>query len=127
MEFIKHFFGDLSLSVWTACSIYAIVGFIIYKTILFGRRSETFSKFSIKFWWRDNRYEFFIGSSFFWVLTRFHTDINGLLNANLGLPMINNIFLFNFLYGMLFQVLLKKLRKFFREPENALGKIRNSI
>ena len=125
MEILKLLFGEHTLITWLFCSIFALVGFVLYKLLLYKKRSEKCTPFDIRFWWEDNKIEFLLGLTFFWLMTRFHEDISEAINSQFSLPIIKNLLLFNFLFGLLFQVGAKKLRGYFRLSENALGEERN--
>lgn len=125
MEIIVLLFGTLTLLNWMFCSIFALVGFLMYKGVLYKKRSEKCTPFDFRFWWEDNKIEFILGLTFFWIMTRFHEDLTEAINSQFGLPMIKNIFLFNLIFGFMFQVGMKKLRTYFRLSEDASGELRS--
>lgn len=125
MVILEMLFGKHGLQTWVVCSIFAVVGFILFKCISYKKRDEKETPFDLRYWWEDNKIEFFIGLILFWFLTRFYEETSEFLSSTLGIPKIENLFIFNFMVGFLFQVILKKLRKHFRLSEDASGEPRD--
>lgn len=113
MEALKLIFGEANLAQWLFALGLALLGFITYKLFTYSTRTKK-TDFNPYYWWRDNRAEFYLGLILFYVLMRFYSDIVGLLNENFNFPLITNRYLFVFTTGLLFNIILKKGRRFFR-------------
>lgn len=122
---LEMLFGKHGFQTWFVCSIFAMIGFILFKCLSYRKRGEVNTPFNLRYWWEDNKIEFFIGLILFWFLTRFYEETSEFLSSTLGIPNTKNLFIFNFMVGFLFQVILKKLRKHFRLAEDASGDIRD--
>lgn len=129
MKTIKMIFGgELNWEHWLFSAILAMLGFIVFKLFTYNRRTDRASDFNPYFWWKDNRVEFYIGVILFYILMRFHGDLSSVLNESFNFPLIQNVYLFVFTFGLLFTIILKKGRSFFgiRSKINASGELRAS-
>lgn len=127
METIKLIFGDATFVQWIFALALAMLGFISYKLFTYSNRTKK-TDFNPYYWWKDNRVEFYIGLILFYILMRFHSEVVGLLSENFNFPLITNRYLYVFTFGLLFTMILKKARAFFklRQPEYPDGELRTN-
>ena len=114
MELLRLILGDATFIQWIYALALAFLGFMLLKLITFERRTEKTTSFNPYYWWKDNRVEFFIGIIIFYVLMRFHPEVTGLLSDKFSFPLIDNRYLFVFVCGLCFQLILKKARSYFK-------------
>jgi len=113
METLQLIFGDATFLEWIFALALAMLGFISFKLFTYTKRTKR-TEFNPYYWWKDNRAEFYLGLILFYVLMRFHSDIAGLISDYFNFPLITNRYFLVFTIGLLFTVILKKGRRFFR-------------
>lgn len=124
MEIIKMMFGTSTLSEWIFSLLLSIIGFMLFKRVMYSYRTDK-QIFNPYYWWKDNKNEFYIALTLFYVLIRF-PSIQYNFNNIFNIPLIEDKYLFIFLFGLLFNIILEKLRKSFklRLPDYNNGKDR---
>lgn len=121
--------GSEDLTSWLYSLGLGLLGFVFYKLLSYKKRTEKNVKFDFCYWWKDNKIELYLGAIVFYILARFHSDLLELIGVNIDIPLINNRYLFIFVAGMLFQMIIKRCRKFLniRLNEYACGKPRQKL
>lgn len=113
MKTLQLIFGDATLLQWIFALALAMLGFIAFKLFTYTTRTKR-TDFNPYYWWKDNRAEFYLGMIFFYILMRFHKDIASLMSEYFNFPLITNRYFLVFTIGLLFSVILKRGRRFFR-------------
>lgn len=111
MEFLKLLLGEtFNINDWIFAFVLAIMGFMLLKLVTFNRRTDKTSSFNPYYWWKDNKIEFIAGLIMFYMEMRFFDQILNFVNEYLSFQLTVNRFLFVFLSGLFFNIILKKAR-----------------
>lgn len=114
MDLFSIFLGEKFLiKEWFFSLFLGALGFLVFKLLLYKRRSAEDLPFRFSYWWTDNKIELFLGCIFFYLLMRFYEDIVLLLGISIDIPVFNDRYFLVFLCGLFFQIIVKKGRSIF--------------
>lgn len=112
-EFIENMSGGLSVGYWASALVMSFLGFLLFKSISYTRRSKK-EPWDLDYWFSDNLADIVCGAIMFYAWVRFK---NAIIPAASSHPVVSWIgsltdeFYAHFLFGLLFTWAVKVIRK----------------
>jgi len=98
------------IQTWIYGLLSMLLGFILLKFLTYSTRTKKDTKFSLSYWWSDNKNEIIIGFILYIVIMLFFKDVMKVVLKYFDTPLLENKYFVLFLLGLFIHTILDKLR-----------------